>query len=1164
MPYPYRSAVITALLFLIYPCLWAATANEDWNVTALRKLLANVPPGQNLVQLGDEQVPTAYLQNWCNHLAGGPQPKLAFDQYFTAWPNGNVYYSFDSSVSAPHQKAFRDAAGEWATFANLHFIPRTNEANYVVVTNSPSLDGGVSAVGMVGGPQLLQIGPTAWNRPTLCHELGHTLGLVHEHQRSDRDNYVSIITSNILSGYEFDFIVLPGSLNQTAYDFLSVMHYRQNAFSVTTDADTIVAHPPYAQYQNLMGNQYDPVLSLGDRVGMAKVYGAGPVPSSVVTNTADSGPGTLRAALHYAFDNPGTTITFDIPASDPGYSNNVFNFLPTDAFPSLVNGTVLDGSSEPIDSNPNGPALLLSGALSRDPSVYPNGLQFRGSNCVVRSFVINNFPNYGVILTGSNTSGNAISGCYLGTDASGMAAVSNGIVSLQIMNGAHDNTIGGLTAASRNVIGGSIYQGMVIRDPGSDHNTVEGNYLGLNASGTAPLPTAWSGLQIFGGARSNLIGGYTSAARNIIAGNSQQGIVISETNSDDNVIAGNYIGLDPTGSFAIPNGWAGVEIFGGAKSNIVGGDSPAARNVISGNNYQGVLISDNNSDENVVAGNYVGVDPTGAAALPNGWSGVEVFGGSAGSVIGPANVISGNLNYGVVLSQPGTRGNVVEGNVIGLNAAGSLAIGNHYAGVGIYGGGQSNQIGGSFPGQGNLISGNLDQGVAIGGLGTQGNLVRGNYIGVDTTGASAIGNGLAGVNLYGGAAFNEIGGNDPGSRNVISGNHAQGILLQDSGTKQNVVLGNLVGLNAMGAAALSNAWTGIELYNGVSGNQIGGLGEGRNFVSGNGIYGIALDDFSRGNFIQGNTIGLDAANTEPVPNTYAAVALYGGSTSNWIGGTFPGAANLIANSSAEGVLISDASTSNNTVRGNSVFSCKYSAIALYNGANNNAASPALATATTTTNCIITGSFKGAAGTSYLIDFYADAPPAGVAQAKTHLESRPVTGTGSTTAFTAALGAHLPLGRSITASATDPAGNTSALSTGIATTMISSVNDGIPDAWRARYFGGSGTTTNNLSAATADPDHDGLNNLQEFLAGTDPTKSASVLDLTAIGPAFSTNTVILHSADGIVYQIWFSDDLAPATWSILADQVVGTGGDIPVAVPGGGEAGQRFYRAKVVW
>jgi hypothetical protein len=131
-------------------------------------------------------------------------------------------------------------------------------------------------------------------------------------------------------------------------------------------------------------------------------------------------------------------------------------------------------------------------------------------------------------------------------------------------------------------------------------------------------------------------------------------------------------------------------------------------------------------------------------------------------------------------------------------------------------------------------------------------------------------------------------------------------------------------------------------------------------------------------------------------------------------------------------------------------------------------------------------------------------------------------------------------------------------------MISSVNDGIPDAWRARYFGGSGTTTNNLSAATADPDHDGLNNLQEFLAGTDPTKSASVLDLTAIGPAFSTNTVILHSADGIVYQIWFSDDLAPATWAILADQVVGTGGDIPVAVPGGGEAGQRFYRAKVVW
>jgi hypothetical protein len=389
-------------------------------------------------------------------------------------------------------------------------------------------------------------------------------------------------------------------------------------------------------------------------------------------------------------------------------------------------------------------------------------------------------------------------------------------------------------------------------------------------------------------------------------------------------------------------------------------------------------------------------------------------------------------------------------------------------------------------------------------------------------------------------------------------------LLQDSGTEQNVVLGNYIGLNAMGTAAISNAWTGIELYNGVARNRIGGPGEGRNFVSGNGIYGIAIDSFSSGNSIQGNTIGLDAANIGAIPNTFAAVAVYGGSTSNLIGDTFPGAANLIADSAAEGVLLSDANTTNNAVRGNSISSCKYSAIALYNGANNNVASPTLAMAKTTTNCTIAGSFAGESGETYLIDFYADAPPAGTAQAKTYLGSQLIMGTGSTTAFTAALGTHLPVGRAITASATDRAGNTSALSAGIATTMISSVNDGIPNAWRARYFGGSGTTTNDISSATADPDHDGLDNLQEFLAGTDPTNRTSVLELTASGPALSTNTVILHSADGIIYQILFSDDLAPTDWSILADQVVGTGGDILLADPAAGEAGQRFYRAKVVW
>jgi hypothetical protein len=586
--------------------------------------------------------------------------------------------------------------------------------------------------------------------------------------------------------------------------------------------------------------------------------------------------------------------------------------------------------------------------------------------------------------------------------------------------------------------------------------------------------------------------------------------------------------------------------------------------VISGNFYQGVLISGTNSDDNIVSENYIGVSPSGSTAIPNGWSGVECFGGASDNVIGPSNIISGNLNYGVEISQPETAANIVQGNIIGLDVTGSTALGNDYAGVGIDTGSRSNLIGGSLPGQGNVISGNQSQGVGLDGTGTSGNVVQGNYIGVDATGGQAIGNAWAGVQLSSGAATNLIGGEAPGARNVISGNHGQGILVTGGYTDANKVLGNFIGLDVRGESAISNAWDGIEINNGPAATQVGGPGGGRNFISGNGIYGIGIDGSSSGNFIQGNTIGLDAANANAIVNTYAGVAIYINSKFNLIGGTTPGTANLIADSAAEGVSVSDIGSVGNTVRGNSIFGSSYAPIALYNNANNNILPPVLSAATITTNCVVSGTFNGQSGTTYTLDFYADAPPAASAQARTWLGSATIPGTGQSSVFNVALGTHLPAGRSLTATATDPTGNTSALATGIAVTLVSSVNDGIPDAWRARYFGGNGASTNASSAATADPDHDGLNNLQEFLAGTDPTNSDSALYLTAQNPAVSTNTVTLHSANGIVYRVWSSDTLTPNSWSLLADQVLGNGGDVPIWDPSATAVDQRFYRAQVLW
>lgn len=1020
----------------------SGTSSADWNVAALDELLASVSPGQGMAQVGDMMIPVSYLQGWRNKLAGRPQPNLAFSGGFTAWPGGNVYYSFSNNVSSVKQKAFLDGMAEWAMFANLHFVPYSNQTNYVLIYEATGGEGGQSMVGMVGGQQTIQIGPTSWNRGTICHELGHTLGLVHEHQRSDRNSYVTILTGNIAPGQEGNFVLLTDAQNKTPYDFLSVMHYSRTNLSVSPLLDVIDPLPAYAKYLDIMGQLGDPVLSAGDRAGMATVYGAGPVITNIVSNTQDSGPGSLRAALYYAFDHPGTTITFNIPMTDAGYSNNVFNIQPTGALPGLWYNTTLDGSTEPVQSNPNGPAILLNGVLAWPLDTFPSGLRFRGTNCVARSFVINNFPESGVLFDGSNTVGNAVSGCYLGIDPTGAIAVPNGICPVQISGGAVANVVGGTTAAAGNVISGGSFQGIAIRDAGTHFNTVEGNYIGLNAAGTGALANGFAGVEIFGGAQSNLIGGYTASARNVISGNNLQGVLISDANSRGNIVAGNYLGLNPAGTAALPNGYAGAEIGGGAQGNVIGGLAAGARNVVSGNSLQGV---------------------------------------------------------------------------------------------------------------------------AIDGAGTMGNVISGNYIGLDPAGTEPIGNGEAGVDLFSGATGNCVGGNLPGAGNIISGNGLQGVLIEYDGTSGNLVAGNLIGLNAAGNAAVSNAWSGVEIYAGASGNLIGGHGGARNFISGNGEFGVYID-FTTGNTVQGNTIGLNATDGAVVPNGfaagYAAVGIYEAS-SNLVGGVFPGAANIVCGSPYVGVQV-DWSATNNTIRGNSIFGNLYGAFAMYAGGNNGLVAPTPASAVVSTNTVVSGSYSGTAGEVYLIDFYSDAAPAASAECQTYLGSISITGTGSAANFSANLGVRLPAGRAVTATATDPQGNTSPSSAGVAATMTSTPNDGIPDAWRKLYFGGSGTTTNSQSAAFADPDHDGMSNLQEFLAGTNPTNAASAFVLAALNPSRSTNVVILNSSNGIIYRIWSRDDLTTGTWAILADQVIGTGAPMLFCDPAAVVLPKRFYRAEVLW
>lgn len=201
------------------------------------------------------------------------------DSAFTGnrWTGGILYYEFDSNVTTTNRQNWRDAAATWSAAAALTFIEGTGNGNYVHVQSGT---GNNSAVGMRGGLQTMNI--VSWNsRYIIAHEIGHALGLIHEHQRSDRDTYVTINSSNVQSGYEGNFPSV-SSTNYGGYDFDSVMHYDKCSFSTDCPAGstcqcthyTISVNSPYtSEWQNQIGQRDH--LSASDQSGMAQRYGGG-------------------------------------------------------------------------------------------------------------------------------------------------------------------------------------------------------------------------------------------------------------------------------------------------------------------------------------------------------------------------------------------------------------------------------------------------------------------------------------------------------------------------------------------------------------------------------------------------------------------------------------------------------------------------------------------------------------------------------------------------------------------------------------------------------------------------------------------------------------------------------------------------------------------------
>ncbi len=391
-------------------------------------------------------------------------------------------------------------------------------------------------------------------------------------------------------------------------------------------------------------------------------------------------------------------------------------------------------------------------------------------------------------------------------------------------------------------------------------NAVRGCYIGTSPAGTVPEPNQGDGIFI-NGSPNNLIGRSGSTGiRNVISGNVSNGVHVAGANGTTNTIGDNRIGTNPAGTAAVPNGLNGIAFAGGA-DNVAGTDT-VGELLVSGNLGDGISITSFSSGA-VVRNAYVGVNAAGTAALGNGGQGVNI-GSSQGTVVGPGNVISGNVMSGVLVGNAST-GTTVAGNFVGTNAAGTAAIGNALNGIILTGTGTT----GNTVGPGNVVSGNGTNGVRIR-TGASGNVVSGNSIGVDVAIAAKIPNALEGVQINDGAHDNTIGG--PGSeRNVISGNADNGVLLLDATTTGNVVQGNFIGTNATASAALPNSANGVDVQ-GSSGNTIGGTAAGtKNVISLNGLRGVFVES-GTGNAILGNTIsyngalGIDLAPVGVTPN----------------------------------------------------------------------------------------------------------------------------------------------------------------------------------------------------------------------------------------------------------------------------------------------------------
>jgi CSLREA domain-containing protein len=488
------------------------------------------------------------------------------------------------------------------------------------------------------------------------------------------------------------------------------------------------------------------------------------------------------------------TIEFAIPDDPTVPGIEVKTISPNPALPTITDNVTINGYTQagalPNSATTNANNAVLKVQLSgANAPPTTDGLIVSGAgagNTTITGLAINRFGDDGLSI---NAPAAKVVGNFIGTNAAGNDDLGNGGNGVRLLSS--QNVVGRSENATQNVISGNGGHGISVEDP---NNIVANNHIGTDADAEEDLGNSLSGVFVDNAPDALVGGSSENGTLNIVSGNDRHGVEVSNIGAEGARIVGNLIGLDRNGNgFSdVGNSRDGVRISSTPRVEI--GDTVAGGgNAISDNGEHGVEIVGTSSTTNVVLGNRIGTNFNGSSDFGNAGDGVRIGNSSnaliGGTVVGARNVISGNDANGVFISGTSSAtSNNVQGNFIGVDKNGTTGIGNTEAGVRVETPG--NLIGGTTTGARNVISGNGEEGVWLNGTGANDNRVQGNFIGTDANGINNLGNEY-GVSITG-ASGNTIGGTVDAAANKIALNRMRGVIIVGDAATGNSILRNSI------------------------------------------------------------------------------------------------------------------------------------------------------------------------------------------------------------------------------------------------------------------------------------------------------------------------------------------------------------------------------------